>query len=129
MQYRPDAATLLGAVAEVLDGVLADVAPDKQHGVRVAAHLTRLVEREVTLGAAAAADERAAIAGLLGSDASDPDDAVEALVRRIRATDEPGGSDDEFDDEFDADVWRVLVGITRRDLEIAKPGHSDWTGS
>lgn len=124
MQYRPDAATLLRAVAGVLDDVLADVPPAKQHQVRVAAHLSRLVEREVALGGSAAADERVAIAGLLGvpTDAvADVADGSERLAAELRKHD--GG-----DAEFDARAWDILVDVTRRDLDIAKPGHTDWDG-
>lgn len=120
MQYRPDAPTLLGAVADVLDDVLGDVPPAKQHRVRVAAHLTRLVEREVRLGSAAAADERAAIDALLGENSSDLADAVERLSAHLRTTDD--------DATFDARAWELLVDVTRRDLDIAKPGHTAWSG-
>ncbi len=119
MQYRPDAPTLLGAVADVLDDVLADVPPAKQHRVRVAAHLTRLVEREVRLGGSAAADEQAAIDALLGEDSTDLADAVERLSAHLRTTD---------DAAFDALAWELLVDVTRRDLDIAKPGHTAWSG-
>lgn len=119
MQYRPDAPTLLGAVAEVLDDVLADVPPSKQHAVRVAAHLTRLVEREVRLGDDAAADERAAIDALLGTDSSDLSAAVERLSAHLRTTD---------DATFDQRAWELLVEVARRDLDIAKPGHTEWSG-
>ncbi len=124
MQYRPDAATLLDAVAAVLDDVLADVPPAKQHRVRVAAHLSRLVEREVRLGGSAAADERAALAGLLGvplDDIASVAEGTERLAARLR-------EHDDVDEAFDARAWEVLVDVTRRDLEIAKPGHTDWGG-
>jgi hypothetical protein len=124
MQYRPDAATLLGAVAAVLDDVLADVPPAKQHQVRVAAHLSRLVEREVRLGGAATVDECAALAELLGvdvADLADVTDGSERLAARLREI-------DNGDVEFDARAWEVLVDVTRRDLDIAKPGHTDWGG-
>jgi hypothetical protein len=117
-QYRPDAATLLATVAEVLDEVLDDVPPHQQHRVRVAAHLARLVVRETQLGADAAAAERIALASLLGIDA-DGGGAREALAERLRAGD---------DEEFEAAVWGVLVESSRRDLAIAKPGYTEWTG-
>jgi Domain of unknown function (DUF6285) len=124
VQYRPDAATLLGAVAAVLDDVLADVPPAKQHQVRVAAHLSRLVEREVRLGGSAAAAECAALAELLGLEVSDlagVADGSERLATRLRELDND-------DVDFDARAWEVLVEVTRRDLDIAKPGHTDWGG-
>ena len=40
------------------------------------------------------------------------------MAERIRA-----GVDDAFADS----AWAALVEITRRDLDIAKPGHTDWT--
>lgn len=127
--YRPDAATLLAAVAEVLDDVLHEVGPDQRHRVRVAAHLARLVERETALGAAAAAGEAQALAALIGADLGDaairddPTALGEALAARLR--DELDG---EHGEEFEAAAWSVLVEITRRDLEVDKPGYTDWTG-
>jgi hypothetical protein len=124
VQYRPDAATLLDAVAAALDDVLADVPPAKQHRVRVAAHLSRLVEREVRLGGSAAADERVALAGLLGvpvDDIASVAEGGERLAARLRDV-------DDVDEAFDARAWEVLVDVTRRDLEIAKPGHTAWDG-
>lgn len=117
--YRPDAATLLAAVAEVLDEVLDHVPADQRHQVRVAAHLARLVERETMLGGTAAADEARALADLLDVPIDELAVLNEALAQRLRA--EPGP-------EFEAAAWSVLVEITRRDLEIDKPGHTDWTG-
>jgi hypothetical protein len=117
-QYRPDAATLLRAVADVLDDVLDDVPSDKRHRVRVAAHLSRLVAREAELGPAAADDEIEALAELVGP-VDDLDDATARLADRLRSG---------ADDAFTADAWHALVEITRRDLAIAKPGHTEWTG-
>ena len=116
-QYRPDAATLLAAVADVLDDVLPDVSGAKQHQVRVAANLARLVAREAELGPGAAADELAGLVALVGP-ADSVAEAEERLAERIRA-----GVDVEFADA----AWSTLVEITRRDLDIAKPGHTDWT--
>ena len=111
-QFPPDAGALLDAVAGVLDEVLPEVPGDVQHRVRVAAHLTRLVAREVRHGAEAAAVERAALTDLLGADAD-----MATLVDRLLA----GG-----DPEFAERAWAALVDITRADLAIAKPGHTDW---
>lgn len=119
-QYRPDAATLLAAVAEVLDDVLADVPSHQQHRVRVAAHLARLVEREARLGPAAVVAERAALADLLAVDAAGGGATADALARRLRDGD---------DEAFERAAWHVLADITERDLAIAKPGHTDWTGT
>jgi AcrR family transcriptional regulator len=117
-QYRPDAATLLAAIAEVLDDVLDDVAVDKRHRVRVAANLTRIVAREAALGPTATEDEMAALHDLVGATGS-VDEAGDRLAQRLR---------DGVDDEFADAVWAALVEITGRDLDIAKPGHSEWTG-
>ena len=122
MQYRPDAATLLDAVADVLEDVLEDVPAAKQHRVRVAAHLTRLVERESRLGPRAVADECRAIAELLGEPVDQLDAGVERLASRLR---DPHMQDATLDEA----AWKVLVDVTRRDLEVAKPGHADWTGT
>lgn len=122
MQYRPDAATLLDAVADVLDEVLGDVPAAAQHRVRVAEHLVRLVAREVHLGADAAGDERRLLEGLLDEPIAGLDDANTRLAMRLREV--------ELDhDAFDRSAWDVLVEVTRRDLDIAKPGHTDWTGT
>ena len=121
MQYRPDAPTLLAAVAHVLDDVMADVPPAKQHKVRVAAHVTRLVERELRLGDEAADDELGALSELLGFDVDDVESGTDRLARRLREFD--------VDDADFGAAWRALVEVTRRDLEIAKPGHADWAGS
>jgi hypothetical protein len=112
----------LAAVAEVLDDVLGDVPPAKQHQVRVAAHLARLVERESELGAAAAVEECRAIAALLGEPVDSVADGVERLAAALRER-------DLTDADFDVATWHALVATTRRDLEVAKPGHAGWTGS
>ncbi len=116
-QYRPDAATLVAAIAEVLDDALEHVPDDQQHAVRVAAHLARLVAREGERGPEAASAELAALQALVGPAAS-VEAAGDVLAARLRA-----GVDDEFADA----AWAALVEITRRDLDIAKPGHTDWT--
>jgi hypothetical protein len=118
--YRPDAAILLVAVAEVLDDVLGEVPPERQHQVRVAAHLARLVGRESRLGADATADEIAALGALLGEPIERAAAGNAALADRLRADAGP---------EFEAAAWSVLADITRRDLDVDKPGHTDWTGT
>lgn len=50
MQFVPESADLLAAVAAVLDDVLPAVPAHQRHEVRVAANLTRIVEREIRLG-------------------------------------------------------------------------------
>ena len=80
-QYRPDAATLLAAVADVLDDVLPDVSGAKQHQVRVAANLARLVAREAELGPVAAGEELAALEALVGPSDSVAEGTSPRLVR------------------------------------------------
>lgn len=118
MQFLPDSAELLGAIAKLLDDkVLAAVPPDLQHQVRVAGHLAGLLEREARLGPEAAVRERELLSALLGVDADDP---AAAVADRIRTGD---------DLEFENQCWTALVEITRADLAIAKPGHDGWTGA
>ena len=90
--------------------------PDLQHQVRVAAHLSTLVERELRLGPANTAREDELLAGLLGGPVDDPQ---AALAERIRTGD---------DEAFEARAWAAIVEITRHDLAVAKPGHDRWEG-
>jgi hypothetical protein len=118
VQFLPESADLLGAIAKLLnDKVLAVVPGDLQHQVRVAGHLAALLEREARLGPAAAAHERELLTALLGVDTADPNAAV---ADRIRTGDDP---------EFERQAWAALVEITRADLAIAKPGHDVWEGA
>jgi hypothetical protein len=118
MQFLPAAPELLGAIATLLeDKVLAAVPADLQHQVRVAAHLSRLLEREARLGPEAARRERGLITAVLGHAADDP---AAALAERL-------GSDD-VDAAFEARAWEALVQVTRADLAICKPGHDRWEG-
>jgi Domain of unknown function (DUF6285) len=117
VQFVPEAADLLAAIGKLLDEkVLTAVPPDLQHQVRVAAHLSTLVEREVRLGPANAARERELLTELLGADVDDP---TTALAERIQHGD---------DEAFESRAWPVVVEITRNDLAIAKPGHDSWDG-
>jgi len=117
VQFVPEAADLLAAIGKLLDQkVLPVVPPDLQHQVRVAAHLSTLLEREARLGPAGAAREHALVTGLLGEDVDDANDVVAARIR-------------EGDDEaFEAKAWPVIVEITKMDLAIAKPGHDRYEG-
>ena len=117
MQFVPEAADLLAAIGKLLDEkVLNVVPPDLQHQVRVAAHLSTLLEREARLGPAGAAKERELLTGLLGEEVDDPN---AALAARIREGD---------DESFEARAWPVVVEITKMDLAIAKPGHDRYEG-
>jgi hypothetical protein len=117
VQFVPEAADLLAAIGKLLDEkVLSVVPPDLQHQVRVAAHLSTLLEREARLGPAGAARERELLTGLLGAEVDDPTDVLAARIR-------------EGDDEaFEAKAWPVVAEITKMDLAIAKPGHDRWDG-
>ncbi len=117
MQFEPDAPTLLAAVARLLDEqVLVAVPPELQHPVRVAAHLARLVERELRLGPDADSREHELLTALVGADVDDPS---AALAERLRCDD---------DEELERAAWPVLVEIARLDLAVAKPGHDRWEG-
>jgi len=117
VQFVPEAADLLAAIGKLLDEkVLNVVPPDLQHQVRVAAHLSTLLEREARLGPAGAARERELLTGLLGEEVDDPN---AALAARIREGD---------DESFEARAWPIVVEITKTDLAIAKPGHDRYEG-
>ena len=117
MQFVPEAADLLAAIGKLLDEkVLNVVPPDLQHQVRVAAHLSTLLEREARLGPAGARREHELLTGLLGEDV---DNATGVLAARIRDGD---------DDAFEAKAWPVVAEITKMDLAIAKPGHDRYEG-
>ena len=117
MQFVPEAPDLLAAIGRLLeDKVLAAVPADLQHPVRVAAHLSLLVERELRLGPSATARENDLLAELLDELVADPQAAV---AERLRHGD---------DEAFEARAWQALVEITRGDLAIAKPGHDAWEG-
>ena len=125
MQQPPSAADVLAAVAEVLDGeIVPALDGPAQHHARVAASLVAIVERELRLGADAADRERAALAALLGDEASDATDLLSLrreLATRLRA----GFADDP---DVDPRVWQLLADAVRDDLAIAKPGHDAWEG-
>jgi hypothetical protein len=117
VQFVPEAADLLAAIGKLLDEKVLDVVPpDLQHQVRVAAHLSTLLEREARLGPAGAAQEHELLTGLLGEDVENAND---VLAARIRNGD---------DEAFEAKAWPVVVEITKMDLAIAKPGHDLWEG-
>lgn len=122
MQYRPTAAELLDVVAELLETeVLPAVSGPLQHKVRVAGHLTRMVQRELDLGAPADDEERRRLAAILGDDEAD---LVELRARlRDRLLDPTP-----LDDAFSTDVHAALLATARSDLAICKPGYDAWEG-
>ena len=121
MQFRPDADELLGDIAALLeDKVIDAVSGPLQHQVRVAANLARIVEREVRLGDAAAAAERARLAAFVTDDGD-----LVAMRARIcdRLTD--GTPMDAAEGRA---IYAALVATLRDDLAISKPGYDAWTG-
>ena len=120
MQYRPTAGELLTTIGDLLDDeLLPALPPELQHKARVAANLTRILEREWRLDAEARRRERDRLAALLGHD-GDLDALAAELSARLRAGDEAA---------FEAAAWDVLVAVARDDLAIAKPGHDAWAGA
>ena len=125
MQPRPTAAELLAVVAELLER---DVVPaldgPVQHHARVAASLVAIVERELRLAPAAAANELAAVTEVLAGDQPASTDLGEAraqLAAALRA----GMADDAAVAEG---VWELLMAVAHDDLAISKPGHDSWEG-
>ncbi len=120
MQYRPSAAELLAAIAELLEDEVIDALKGPvQHKARVAANLARILEREALLADSNNAHERAMLAGLGIADTGSLDTMRAHLSGQLRA----GASG-----SSNADIWNALMDITRGDLAICKPGHDDWTG-
>ena len=120
MQYRPTAEELLGTIADLLGQEVLDVVPGhRTPKVRVAENLSRILQREVTLGAASDQREVDRLTALLGHPGTLEDLRAE-LTERLRTSD---------DDAFDQAAWEALVAITREDLAIAKPGHDGWEGA
>lgn len=119
MQYVPTAEALLTAIADLLENELLPVLPEElKHKCRVAANLTRILEREERLGDEAAAREHDRLVAVLGSDGDVATLSAE-LAQRVRTDDDP---------VFQKRSWECLVAITRDDLAIAKPGHDSWEG-
>jgi hypothetical protein len=120
MQYRPTAAELLEAIADLLENEVLPVLDGSpvQHKVRVAGNLARILEREDRLGRESLDKERERLAALLGHD-GEVEDLRRELTTRLAGGQEP---------DLEAQAWAVLVDITRDDLAIAKPGHDAWEG-
>lgn len=121
MKYRPDDAELLDAIAALLeDEVLPAVPAELQHKVRVAANLTRILQRQEGLEGEALGREADGLARLLGRDG--PVEELRAeLDSRLRR-------DGDYEPGFERQAWEALVSITRDDLAVAKPGYDSWTG-
>jgi hypothetical protein len=121
MQYEPSAEELLAAIAELLEDELLPALPDAlKHKCRVAANLTRILEREERLGPDAAERERERLRALVDAAAAADAVALSAqLAARLRTDDDPA---------FQRRAWEALVATARDDLAVAKPGHDAWEG-
>jgi hypothetical protein len=124
VQYRPDAAELLDAVASLLeDDVIAAVPAQLRHQVRVAANLCRILEREATVGPANDAAERARLAALLGAEGDRDLVSLRADLAGMLADPAP------IDPALDRSVREALLATLRADLAVAKPGYDATTGA
>ncbi len=124
VQYRPDAAELLDAVASLLeDDVIAAVPAHLQHQVRVAANLCRILEREATFGPANDAAERGRLAGVLGAD--DDRDLVSLRTELAAILADPAP----IEPALDRSIRDALLATLRADLAVAKPGYDATTGA
>ncbi len=118
MQDRPTAEELLADIAALLDDeVLPVLDGGVQHHVRVAANLCRVVEREVRLGPALAAEEEELLRALLPAAPASAD--ITELHRRLAAAIRAGEVDDEA-------ARAALLTITRGKLAVNKPGYGDF---
>ena len=117
MQFRPTVSELLEDVAALLEDDVLDAVPGAlQHRVRVAAHLLRVVEREVRLGPVADADERERLALLFGDYEADLGTLRTRLAARLSEP-EPLGR------PFERSIYDALMATVRADLTISKPGY------
>lgn len=115
MQDRPDAEELGAALAQFLAEQVRPAVPrDLRFQVLVAANAAAILAREAAVGDAAAVDERARIARLLGEPPDEVRAAQHELARAVRA----GGLDDRWDE-----VVAVLRESVRAKLEVAHPGY------
>ena len=121
MQQRPTAAELLADISALLGQVIDHVPEYQKHQVRVAANLSAIVEREVTLGRANDDAERARLAELFGQPETTDLAALRNLLL-VRLTDPTP-----LEPEESVAIYDVLLDTVRADLAIAKPGYADWT--
>lgn len=119
MLDRPDAATLLKAMAETLSNeVLPATSGGTRHAVRVVANLCRILEREVVAGPTASEQTRRALAELLGQD---HEGTLPELVAELDRVLRDGGTDDA---SFDTRVRKVILADVERRLAIDRPGYA-----
>lgn len=119
MHDRPTAGELLTDIAELLEErIVPRLDGHDQHHVRVAANLCRIIERELVLAPAHAAEEESQLRALLPDAPPDTTlgDLHGVLAARLR---------DGADEQLTAAAWPVLVDITRRKLSVTKPGYDD----
>lgn len=119
MHDRPTATELLADIATLLaDDVVPALDGGLQHHVRVAANLCRILERELRLGPALAAEEERLLRMLLPEAAAADD--LAALHERLAATIRDGGDVDL------ASAREALLAITKGKLAVVKPGYDDF---
>jgi hypothetical protein len=118
-QDRPTAAELVQAVREFLEAdVMTATEGRVRFHTRVAINALGMIERELTLGPAFAAAERARASALLGHDSHDDDADGRVLERELAARIRDGSLDDRLD------AVRDHVRTTVREkLLIANPGY------
>jgi hypothetical protein len=117
MQDRPNAGELLAAIREFLaSDVMAATQGRTAFLVRVCVNSLEILERELELGPAADAAERAGLVALLGHEGSSLRELEAELARRIR--------DGSLDDRL-AEVLAHVRRTVRNKLAIANPKHLD----
>ena len=123
MKFRPDDAELLDAIAQLLEEEVLPTAPGPvQHKVRVAANLTRILQRQAGMEADAQERERTSLAQLLYP--GRPESAnggLDGLRAELDARLWAGA-------ELTPEIWASLVATARDDLAVSKPGHDAWEG-
>jgi len=131
MLDRPDAATLLRAMAEALsEEILPATRGGAQHSVRVLANLCRILEREVRAGTGPAEQTREALARLLsrpeepdqpeGPDRPEAESDLESLAREL---DRRLATAPTTDHELETRAHAVILEDIRRRLAIDRPGY------
>jgi hypothetical protein len=119
VQDRPTAGELLETIAWVLeDDILPVLEGAKQHQVRIAINLCRILQREWELAPQADAEEARRLATLLGR-ASETDG--ESLNRVLCECLERGE-----DLALEALALPILLANVRAKLAVAKPGHDAY---
>ena len=123
MLDRPDATTLLKAMAETLSNeVLPATSGGTRHAVRVVANLCRILEREVVAGPTASEQTRQALADLLDDHA---DVTLPELVAKLDQALRDGDSSSATDDAtFDSRARKVILADVERRLAIDRPGYA-----